>query len=1346
MSLDGLSPILRTALPASVGRAVAYAAARPWVQLGLLLAAGLAVRMLLAVVLLPETGFKSDMVLWADWAHRLDAAGPGAFYRPDAPYFNDYPPVFPYVLWSLAEFARLMSTLTGGADMTVGLLKVPFIAADIATAAAVYGLGRQLGRHRLGMIAAAIFVFNPAVLFDSTIWGQDDSIGVLFVVLSLYMLLRGRTEWASALAVVAALVKFQFAFIIPIIAVVAIRRHLFGRSEDPTIEARRDYFRIGRSLVAGFGTLVAVCWPVGLALYSAGDKSHSLWARFLAAGQAFPGITQNAFNLWMNPLADVIHSGGTGLTEGHVVNDAVAIVALGGLTVTWQAVGNVLFLAIVALALAVVARHDDGPTIIFAALIIAVAFFALPTRVHERYLYPALALGAPLVLLAAWPRRMYVALSAVVFLDLFWVYTLPIGNMGLSRPGLLNDTVFSAPGIYLTSALTVVCIVWLTVVGVRLAAGSRGLVDLLGRAGAPYVAAGAPMATAAATPGGGTGAADSPVPAEPTPLAEPTPEPSLEPPDPAPAPAAEPPMRRPPHRPRVPVTPRVRLARNVVLLALASFAAALIAARVSGSDGPWLWNLDMPKIDYPLASFFHDALTQGRLPLWNDQLGLGYPLYAEGQIGAFYPPNWLIYLLPPLQALDATRVLHLTLAGTGAGLIALKLSGGQKGAVLAAVAVVLSGGIVSKLEWTNFVVAYGWLPWVLLPLTRRGGPTRVGLVAAGIAWGIQALAGHPNLWLFTGIAAATLIVATYPRLVSLARVAGFGLLGGAIGSIQLLSTLLLTPLSVRSAGLSANDLFASSSTPLDVLGFAFSNVFVRSNSQAWNLSSAWYPNGPFALLEATAYVGLPVLILAAIAVTVRRARPLVIVAMVMAAIPIVAAFRPSWWTEVPFLDALRSPVRTYVVVDVMIALLAAVGVARLGRQKGARGRIAGVLAIMLGGYALLTLLAVAYQGTLADLIKPFSIFNSPTESAKLAESALTSPFPLLAEVVIGLAVAALAFRPRPSFAVSARWMAISVVGLAIAPLVGFIPQANSPGFREAFISLDSPFTQALQQADAHRLLTVGEPGWYAGMPDQLATAGVPDVRMFSSLNLLASDQLLGQLRADDATALRRAVGIDTIVTFGKDCPGTPLAQVTDPTSTVCRDTAAAHPPYWFAAAAVTVSGPGAAWPATRPVDATVDPAAAVASAVSANLTRWDTTGAAMTVDQPTDGWLWLDRAWYPSWRVAIDGQTVPTYRAMAGTLIRVPAGSHVVEESLVPFEAGLGLLAGIVALAIALAWCLLGRRAAGAAGSGGANGAIGAGRANGAPDDGAPDDGAASSDDGAPDNGSGPVSPGPESG
>ena len=77
--------------------------------------------------------------------------------------------------------------------------------------------------------------------------------------------------------------------------------------------------------------------------------------------------------------------------------------------------------------------------------------------------------------------------------------------------------------------------------------------------------------------------------------------------------------------------PSPEFPRFVVVLAIISALTAILVARIHGPAGPWLWNLDLPKIDFPLASFLHDAVAAGRLPLWNDDLGLGYPLYAEGR-------------------------------------------------------------------------------------------------------------------------------------------------------------------------------------------------------------------------------------------------------------------------------------------------------------------------------------------------------------------------------------------------------------------------------------------------------------------------------------------------------------------------------------------------------------------------------------------------------------------------------------------------------------------------------------------------------------------------------------------
>ncbi len=96
--------------------------------------------------------------------------------------------------------------------------------------------------------------------------------------------------------------------------------------------------------------------------------------------------------MWRNPwsgLGDTLHWG----------DDRTVGLVLGTATFTWQAVGTLLFAVAAIGALIMVARRDDLRGVLLASLVLAIAFFVLPTRVHERYLFPALVLGGPARLL-----------------------------------------------------------------------------------------------------------------------------------------------------------------------------------------------------------------------------------------------------------------------------------------------------------------------------------------------------------------------------------------------------------------------------------------------------------------------------------------------------------------------------------------------------------------------------------------------------------------------------------------------------------------------------------------------------------------------------------------------------------------------------------------------------------------------------------------------------------------------------------------------------------------------------------------------------------------------------------
>ncbi len=67
---------------------------------------------------------------------------------------------------------------------------------------------------------------------------------------------------------------------------------------------------------------------------------------------------------------------------------------------------------------------------------------------------------------------------------------------------------------------------------------------------------------------------------------------------------------------------------------------------------------------YPWAKFYAEQLKQFRLPLWCDFNHCGFPLFAEGQVGALYPINLLLFFaLPFTWAYNSGIVLHFFLAG-----------------------------------------------------------------------------------------------------------------------------------------------------------------------------------------------------------------------------------------------------------------------------------------------------------------------------------------------------------------------------------------------------------------------------------------------------------------------------------------------------------------------------------------------------------------------------------------------------------------------------------------------------------------------------------------------------------
>jgi hypothetical protein len=386
------------------------------------LGAGLLLRLLLAYAIYPGQGFATDLQLFGGWARALAAGGPATFYA-GAPSAN-YPPGYLYVLWALGS-------LSGG-QVPAGLLKLPAILADVGVALLLYRLAGRWRGPRAGLLAAGLYLFVPVTWYDSALWGQVDAVAALVMVAALVLLVEGWSEPAAALAVLGVLVKPQALVCLVVVAPVLVRRHLLAAGSGPVparwLGQQGPIRLVTSALAAGIvGTAalapfdIARFAPPSLAAVPVLGSFAGLAGLIQSAGGQYSVLTANAYNLWAlvgpQPLVASV---------GSWTADSLPV--LGG--VPAATIGTVLLGAVALLVAAGLLRRDGVLAIVVGFTVVAFAFYALPTRVHERYLFPAFASGAVLASVALIGVAGYAVTGLLNAVNLHAVLAAPLGFAG----------------------------------------------------------------------------------------------------------------------------------------------------------------------------------------------------------------------------------------------------------------------------------------------------------------------------------------------------------------------------------------------------------------------------------------------------------------------------------------------------------------------------------------------------------------------------------------------------------------------------------------------------------------------------------------------------------------------------------------------------------------------------------------------------------------------------------------------------------------------------------------------------------------------------------------------------
>lgn len=380
-----------------------------------------AAAVLVRVMLFPLKGYAVDTTDFISWFNTAAQHGIRPFYS--AAGFADYPPFNVFVFW-------LFGSLANAVHMSMAtMVKIVPNLFDLAIAGLIYFFVRKQATFKIALIAAAVYAFNPAVLFNSAVWGQFDAVYTFFLVLSLILALKSKPELSAASFALGILTKPQGIALAPLIAFFIYKKNGL------------------KSFLFSVGVFAAVVFLVILPFEWNNGNPVTFLSNIYLNGYSYYHYTSiNAFNLW-------------GMFGMWVPDGNLAIVGWG------------MFGALAVFTLYVLNKRfkvSGDMLVVFSAFILLFGFFMLPTRIHERYLFPAISVLALMLPFVKKTRALYVLVSATFFANvsyvLYWLNS--YYDQGLKySPNLSGDPVVLA--VSAVNLVTFLYAIWLMVAEFR---------------------------------------------------------------------------------------------------------------------------------------------------------------------------------------------------------------------------------------------------------------------------------------------------------------------------------------------------------------------------------------------------------------------------------------------------------------------------------------------------------------------------------------------------------------------------------------------------------------------------------------------------------------------------------------------------------------------------------------------------------------------------------------------------------------------------------------------------------------------------------------------------------------
>lgn len=374
-------------------------------------------------------GYHDDMLLFYGWFRTMDGLSPGQIYA-QIPGLN-YPPLYVVLVELSAAVLRLFVHGPPSDAVLNVVFKLPPIVFDLAGGALAYWIVRRRAGHTFALFSAAFMAFNPALIYDSAYWGQNDSIPAVLALLAIAALASGNIVAAWLSIACAVLVKPPVFVLVPLLVVYPLT---LAR------DARRRAFAWS---CAGAAAAFALTQALALLFFPHPTPVAGLHglARQIVGGSSYFAVNSlNAFNVWA-------------VFEPFFVSDRTRFFFL-----SMHLWGDLLFCAAAALICWRYAASRGAAGLFEAAVLLLLAFFLLLTEMHERYLsYAVVFLGVLLF------KRTYRWAALIASLTMLFnlEYGLTFMYLDDARATMVNRYEFAPWLVHICSLANIGVFLWL---------------------------------------------------------------------------------------------------------------------------------------------------------------------------------------------------------------------------------------------------------------------------------------------------------------------------------------------------------------------------------------------------------------------------------------------------------------------------------------------------------------------------------------------------------------------------------------------------------------------------------------------------------------------------------------------------------------------------------------------------------------------------------------------------------------------------------------------------------------------------------------------------------------------